>query len=124
MEKFQIEYNMSVSPRMLFNRLSTATGLAEWFADEVYVNDKVFTFIWNGSEQKAEIIRKKNNDMVRFKWLDGDQKDNYFEFRLQEDELTGELALIITDFADQDEIQDAKDLWNSQVSELKHNLGI
>lgn len=123
MEKIEMEYNMNVSPRILFIRLSTADGMAEWFADEVNVNENVFTFIWNGAEQKAEQLKSKKEEFVQYQWLDGDE-DTYFEFKLQKDELTGELALIITDFAEPNEIEDARNLWDSQISHLKHILGM
>ena len=123
MEKIEMEYNMKGSPRILFIRLSTADGMAEWFADEVNVNENVFTFIWNGAEQKAEQLKSKKEEFVQYQWLDGDE-DTYFEFKLQKDELTGELALIITDFAEPNEIEDARNLWDSQISHLKHILGM
>ena len=123
MEKIEMEYNMNVSPRILFIRLSTADGMAEWFADEVNVNENVFTFIWNGAEQKAEQLKSKKEEFVQYQWLDGDE-DTYFEFKLQKDELTGELALIITDFAEPNELEDARNLWDSHISHLKHILGM
>lgn len=124
MEKFQIEYNMNVSARILFTRLSTASGLAEWFADEVYINNSIYTFVWSGIPQKAEITQKRNNELIRFRWLDGSDQGNFFQFKLQEDELTKELALIITDFAEPEDVEDARSLWNSQVNALKHKLGV
>ncbi|MGC9345108.1 MAG: START-like domain-containing protein [Bacteroidales bacterium] len=120
--KIELEYIVNTSPKVLFNRLSTPGGLAEWFADDVNLKGKVFTFIWNNSEQKAEIIQKKDLKHVRFRWL-GDT-DDYFEFRLKQDELTGDLALLITDFSDEDEQEDTIELWNSQISDLKHALGL
>ena len=40
------------------------------------------------------------------------------------DELTGDVALLITDFSEEDEKDDAIDLWDSQISELKHTIGL
>lgn len=125
-QKYQIEYTLNTSAKMLFSRLSTAGGLSEWFADEVNVTGKTFTFVWGESQQQAEVIRKRNNEMIRFRWLEEDQEPDaaYFEFKLQQDELTGDMALIITDFAENDEIEDAKDLWDSQLNRLRHTLGL
>lgn len=120
--KIELEYILNTSPKVLYNRLSTPGGLAEWFADDVNLKGKLFTFIWNNSEQKAEILQKKDLKYIRFRWL-GDEED-YFEFRLKQDDLTGDLALIITDFADEDEQQDTIELWNSQISDLKHAIGL
>jgi hypothetical protein len=69
------------------------------------------------------MVNRKDMKYVRFHWLDDDDDKSYFEFKLNVDELTGDMALIVTDFAEPDEIQDAKELWESQVSELRHILG-
>jgi hypothetical protein len=105
----------------LYNWLSTASGLSEWFADDVKVKGKIFTFIWEGSEQRAEMILHKENKLVRFAWLDED--DSYFEFRITQDELTGDVSLIIIDFAEEDEFEGTKGLWDTQIADLKHMLG-
>lgn len=122
--KYQLEYVLKTSGRILFNRLSTASGLTEWFADDVTVQDDIFTFVWNGAEQKAKLLSKKNLSYIRFHWLDDEDKDTYFEFKLNTLELSGELSLLITDFIEDDEKEDAINLWDTQISELKHILGI
>jgi hypothetical protein len=122
-EKFQIEFSIKSTEKLLFNRLSTAGGLHEWFAGNVKVNGKIFTFEWDGTEQEAEMIHKKDLKFVRFHWLDDEDEKSYFEFKINMDELTGELALIVTDFAESDEVEDAKELWETQIAELKHVLG-
>jgi uncharacterized protein YndB with AHSA1/START domain len=119
--KIQLEYVLNCSPKVLFNWLSTASGLTEWFADDVKVKGKVFTFIWEGSEQTAEMTLHKENKLVRFSWLD--ENDGYFEFRITQDELTGDVSLIIIDFAENDEYDGTKGLWDTQIADLKHMLG-
>ena len=121
--KYELEYSINSSPKILYARLSTPGGLSEWFADDINIQGNLYTFIWEGTEQQAELITKKENQLVRFKWLDDDDI-NYFEFRIRKDELTGEVALIITDFAEEDEKDDAVDLWDTQIAELKHALGL
>jgi len=123
MTKYDLEYVIHASPKVLFERLSTSSGLSEWFADNVNQKGKIFTFEWDGSEQKAEMILKKENQVVRFHWLDNEDDDSYFEFRFEIDALTNDLSLIITDFADEDEIDENMELWDTQISELKHVLG-
>jgi len=120
--KILLEYVINCSPKVLYNRLSTASGLAEWFADDVRVQGKRFTFVWEGSEQTAEISLRKENKLVRFTWLDGE--DSYFEFRISQDELTNDVSLIVIDFAEEDEREETTDLWNSQIADLKHILGL
>jgi len=119
--KIQLEYVLNCSPKVLFNWLSTASGLAEWFADDVKVKGNKYTFIWEGSEQSAEMTLHKENRLVRYTWLDED--DSYFEFRISQDELTGDVSLIIVDFAEDDELEGTKGLWDSQIADLKHILG-
>ena len=123
-EKFELEYGLNTSPRIIYNRLSTASGLSEWFADEVSVNGDVFVFNWEGSIQEATVLKKKDKELVRFKWVDDEEDESYFEFKLRKDELTGDMALIITDFADPEDVEDSKELWNTQIETLKHNLGL
>lgn len=119
--KIQLEYVLNCSPKVLFSWLSTASGLTEWFADDVKVKGKRFTFIWEGSEQTAEMTLLKENKLVRFSWIDEDEL--YFEFRISQDELTGDVSLIIIDFAAEAEIVETKGLWDTQVADLKHMLG-
>ena len=120
-EKLELEYVINCSPKVLYNRLSSASGLAEWFADDVKVKGNKYTFIWEGSEQSAEMTLHKENRLVRYTWLDED--DSYFEFRISQDELTSDVSLIIVDFAEDDEFEGTKGLWDSQIADLKHILG-
>jgi uncharacterized protein YndB with AHSA1/START domain len=123
--KYELEYTLNCSPKVLFSRLSTPEGLCEWFADDVIVDGDLFTFFWEKSESKARLAAIKESRLVRFEWLDDpDEETNYFEFRINIEELSGSLALIITDFTEDDEKEDATDLWDSQISDLKRALGI
>jgi uncharacterized protein YndB with AHSA1/START domain len=123
--KIQLEYIINCSPKVLFNRLSTASGLSEWFADDVRVKGNLFTFVWGDSDQIAEKKFHKENKMVRFEWMDEDldKEENYFEFVVSQDDLTNDVSLVITDFTDEDEIESTTDLWNTQIIKLKQLLG-
>jgi len=123
--KYELKYSLNCSPKVLFSRLSTPEGLGEWFADDVTVEGDLFTFIWNKTESKARLSAIKENKLVRFDWIDPeDQEANYFEFKIIVHDLTGDLALMITDFAEADEKEDAIYLWDSQITDLKRILGI
>jgi uncharacterized protein YndB with AHSA1/START domain len=123
--KFEMEYNLNCSPKVLFSRLSTPEGLGEWFAEEVNVDGDIFTFFWNNSESKARLSALKENKMVRFEWIGMENEEsNFFEFRINLEELTNELALMITDFAEAEEKEDSIYLWDSQINDLKRALGI
>ncbi len=122
-ETIELEYLLNTSPGILFNRLSSASGLSEWFADDVSVLGKNYTFKWEGSEQKAEQTLRKENKMVRYTWLDEDMEGVWFEFHINVDELTGDVALVIIDHTEADDKEDIIELWNRQVEILKHGLG-
>ena len=122
-ETIELEYMLNTSPAILFNRLSSPSGLTEWFADNVTVEGKTYTFIWNGVEQKAEQILRKENKMVRYQWIDEDEGNPWFEFQIHVEELTGDVALIIIDHVDPAEKDDTIDLWDRQIVDLKRGLG-
>jgi uncharacterized protein YndB with AHSA1/START domain len=124
-KKITLEYTLNSSPKVLFTRLSTPGGLSEWFADNVNVNGNTYVFFWEGEEYKAGVIQRRENKYIRFRWQDAeDQESCYLEFRISVDELTSDVALIITDFVDEKDQKSSIDLWNSQVGKLKHVLGL
>jgi uncharacterized protein YndB with AHSA1/START domain len=124
-KKIILEYTLNSSPKVLYPRLSTPGGLAEWFADNVNIHGGQFSFFWEQTEQKAEIIQKKDNRYIRFRWVVSEKSDtNWFEFRINTDELTGDTALIITDFTDEEDKDSTIELWNSQIAKLKHVIGL
>ena len=122
--KYELEYTLNTSPNFLYSRLSTPEGLSEWFADDVNLKKGKFHFVWEGAEQEASVVQKKTNKFIRFHWEDDEDQEHYFEFRIRTDELTGDVALLITDFAEEDEKDDAIDLWDTQIAELKHAIGL
>ena len=120
--KYELEFPIQASPNMLYQYISSASSLTEWFADDVNSRGKIFSFFWDGSEEKAELISSKNNQFVKFKWLENDD-NSFFEIRIVVDELTKDASLIITDFSDEDEVDESKMLWESQIADLKQVLG-
>lgn len=119
---YTIEFTVRSSPAILFEFLSTASGLQEWFADHVQQKEGVFSFSWNGSEEKAKIIDTLQDEFVRFHWLDS-AANEYFEFKITRSEVTGETVLLVTDFAEKTEIEDQTQLWDSQLKDLFHRIG-
>lgn len=122
-KKIELEHIFSSSVKVLFSRLSTPAGLSEWFADDVFQKGNQFIFIWNGIEHQATLMDLKPNSYVRFRWNDAEDENEFFEFSIHVEPLTGEVALIITDFADESDVADATDLWNKQMDMLHRNLG-
>jgi uncharacterized protein YndB with AHSA1/START domain len=123
-EKFHIEYILdTVSRRSLWNHLTTSPGLSSWFADRVEISNNKYVFKWNKESQEAEVLFIKPETSIRYRWADDDEF-TYFEFIIHTIELTGSIALEITDFAEPDEKRDAIGLWDTQVEELKRTLGV
>tara|TARA_A100000164_G_C21645629_1_gene647896 strand:+ start:203 stop:604 length:402 start_codon:yes stop_codon:yes gene_type:complete len=120
---FQIEFPIRSSLRILFNQISSPSGLSEWFADNVNLNGKNYTFFWDGDEQDAELLSKKNNQSIKFRWTD-EPKDTYFELKIVVDDITQDISLIVTDFAeDEEDEEEAKLLWNKQIEKLRQSIG-
>ena len=124
-EKFEMEFVIQASPALLYTYISTPSGLSEWFADNVNSRGELFTFIWDGSEEQAKLLNKKSGERIKFRWLSDDEDGStcYFEIRIQVDEITKDVSLMITDFAEDDEVEEGKMLWTNQISSLKQVLG-
>lgn len=124
-EKFELEYLLKTSPKVLDNMISTPSGLSEWFADDVNIKDDVYTFIWDGSEEEARLLTKKANSKVKFQWIEDEEDgiDSYFEIRHEVDPMTKAVIVTITDFAEPDELEEAQRLWENQIGDLKRTLG-
>ncbi|HAK70262.1 MAG TPA: hypothetical protein DCM15_02690 [Cryomorphaceae bacterium] len=124
-EKFELEFPLRASPKMLFPFLSTPSGMSEWFCDDVNSRSELFTFFWDGSEEQARLIKKQQDRLVRFRWISDEEDglDTYFEFRIELDALTNDTSIIVTDFAESDDMEEAKLLWDSQIRELQHLIG-
>nr|WP_314897239.1 START-like domain-containing protein [uncultured Flavobacterium sp.] len=123
--RYEIEFPINSSPQLLYQYISTPSGLSEWFADNVNSRGEFFTFIWNDSEEKARLASKKTGEKVKFKWVDENSKDTeyFFELHILVDELTKDVSLMVIDFADKNEVDEATQLWENQISDLKHLIG-
>jgi uncharacterized protein YndB with AHSA1/START domain len=123
--KYELEFPITSSPQLLYQYISTPSGLQEWFADNVNSRGEFFTFIWDDSEEKARMSSKKSGEKVKFRWVDDENNDGeyYFELRILVDEITKDVSLMVVDFAEEDDVAESKQLWENQVSDLKHVLG-
>lgn len=123
--KYEIEFVVHASPSLLYQYMATPSGMSEWFADNVNSRGELFTFIWDGSEEQAKLVTKKSSERIRFRWLEDEEdgEDYYFELRIQVDEITKDVSLIITDYAEEDEVDEGKMFWENQISQLKQVIG-
>ena len=123
--KYELEFPITSSPQLLYQYISTPSGLSEWFADNVNSRGEFFTFIWNDAEEKARLSSKKSGEKVKFRWIDDESNDSeyYFELRILVDDITKDVSLMVVDFAQEEDISESKQLWENQISDLKHVLG-
>lgn len=119
---YKLEYIIRSSPTILYNFLTTPAGLSQWFADSVDINGATYLFTWNGSVEKADLIEEVENEMARYRWDYADEAE-FFEFRIEKSEVTGDTILYITDFAEDSERDDQKILWDSQIANLIKRIG-
>ena len=120
--QYTVEYPVRCSPAILFEFLSTSSGLQEWFADKVEDENGVFSFSWSGSEEEAKVVEMEENKSIKFHWLDSPE-DEFFEFSIERSEVTNQTILVIQDFAEKKDIKDQSQLWETQVKDLFHRLG-
>ena len=124
-KKFHIEYIFdNVSIKSLWDQITTPPGLSPWFADDVVIRDKVYTFRWKKDYQEATKVQELPEEKVRYQWDEDYGSPYYFEFLIRTYELTGATSLEITDFAEPEDLKDSIHLWDSQVEQLKRTLGI
>lgn len=123
--RYEIEFPINSSPQLLYQYISTPSGLQEWFAKTVNSRGEFFTFEWDDTEENARLASKKSGEKVKFKWIDDNKNDTdyYFELRILEDEITKDVSLMVVDFAADDEVEESKLLWENQISDLKHVIG-
>ena len=128
MEKFKYvaEYEIKAAVKMLYPYISSASGLQEWFADEVNITpDKSFHFIWDGELHKAKVVSKRTNVSIKFQFIDEEEQDNpsYVEFKIDFNEMTQTSFLQVTDYSAMDDLEELHELWDQLISELKEILG-
>ena len=121
--RIDLEYIIKTSPTILFNCLSTQSGLSEWFADDVNIKNDRYTFFWDGSEETAILKNVRKSESVRFQWEDDEDEDYFFEMTIRIDDLTKDVALLVTDFAEEVEEDEIQLMWDNNVDNLKKAIG-
>lgn len=125
-QKFELEYVFKSSPTIVYRLISTPDGLSEWFADDVNIQDDLYTFNWAGEEICARLLSSKSGEFMRWTWLEDDDEEDlktYFELRIKVDPMTKMIVLLISDFAEEDELDEAKLLWETQIANLMRIIG-
>ncbi|NNE30050.1 MAG: activator of HSP90 ATPase 1 family protein [Saprospiraceae bacterium] len=120
---FTLEFLFRASPTILYKFLTTPSCLIRWFSDEVDIQDDTYTFTWDGADEIAVLVDDIEDERLRFKWEDADSDEEYLEFRMDKSPVTNETILEITDYCDEDEVDDQKQLWESQIKVLRQETG-
>jgi hypothetical protein len=126
---FTADYEVHASIKMLYPYLQSASGLSEWFADDVKINnmDKTLTFFWDNEQHKAKEVAHRTNHFVRFEFLPEDDEDKkdpaYFELRLEFNEMTQSVYLKVNDYSHIDDVHELQDLWDSLIDNLRKTVG-
>ncbi len=121
-EKIKLEFPVHSSPKILYSYLSTPTGLQSWFADKVIDHDGIFEFHWGDEVMRAKPMHKREGKMIAFKWLDQPEPTT-LEFEIITDELTSDVALLVTDYCEKEDVEETRRLWETQIQHLKHLIG-
>lgn len=122
-ERVTMEFQVNSAPNVLYELISTPSGFSEWYCDDVNVRGDQFTFMWNGEEEPTTMIGRKLGEVIRFHRNDDEDEAAFFEFRIRIDAMTNEVALIVTDHAWPQEVEDTRNLWASQIANLVRVLG-
>lgn len=122
-EMYKLEISIHASPSLLYNYISTPEGLSEWFAEKVNpLKNQRYEFTWEGTKQIANVLKLVPNRLVKFQWTEG-STDEFFEIEIIKDEITNDVALVITDFSDSTDTEENKMVWESQIHVLRENIG-
>ena len=121
--QINLEFIFRASPTILYNFLTTPACLIRWFCDEADITGDIYTYTWSGSEEVAELVDDIQEQRLRFKWEDADDEEEYLEFRMMKSPVTNTSTLEITDYCDEDEVEDTKALWTSQMKTLQSVTG-
>lgn len=119
--KLNLEYVLNSSPQILFPYLQEPNELAQWFADDVNYHDGIYEFVWDNESNRARLVSSKENKSVKFKWLD--DEPYFFEIEIIQDELTNDVALSVTDYVKEDNLEDRKQIWNNSIGYLQRVIG-
>ena len=133
--KFENEYELRASTKILYPYLNTPGGLSQWFADDVKIDeDKIYHFYWNDEPQRARLATKRRDQFVRFEYLENGsglasvegeevKEPAFLEFLIEKNELTQSVFLKVTDFVEVDDQEEVEELWEGMIAHLREIVG-
>lgn len=129
MYKFVKEYEFRASPKLLYPYLSTASGMADWFCDDVKVDNinHRYNFVWDSTDHWATLAVQKLNKHIKYEFerheTMADDESGYIEFRLDQNDMTQSVYLKVVDFSAMDDHEELEELWDGLVHTLKEKVG-
>jgi uncharacterized protein YndB with AHSA1/START domain len=126
--RFTVEFPINASPKILFPYLATASGLSQWFCDDVrYVEGQRLNFIWDHENHYAEISAQRLNRAIRFVFLDEHRQQvpdaNFLEFSLDSSQVTDEVYLRVIDYSTANDPAEQQEMWEGLVGKLREQVG-
>ena len=96
--------------------------MVRWFCEAVDIQDDIYTFEWEGSEEVAQLVDDIEEERVRFVWEDGEEGE-YLEFNMYKSDVTNETIFEITDFCDKGDEDETRDYWSTLMDSLRSATG-
>lgn len=121
-QQYTVEFPIRAKPELVYNYLTDPSGLAAWFANDVNVDSNEYEFVWEGSSEKADLVKGKPYSLVQYYWKERDEEE-HLTFEIEKDDLTGDTSIIISDYDNADELEEAKLMWESVIESLKGVIG-
>jgi len=126
--QFVADYQLNASKKIVYTYLSTASGLQEWFADKVRIDeDKNYIFNFDQEDHYAKQTIVKANLHVRWDFFDpkfpNSAVESFIEFKLDETELTQSLFLKVIDQSNLYTLDELEGIWEGLILKLKETIG-
>lgn len=126
--KFTHEYEINASKKMLYPYFTTPSGLAQWFADDVDIDeDNIFNFKWEGEDHKAKMVSHRTNSFAKFTFLKADKTEDedpdWVEFKIELNEMTQTTFIRIQEYSDFDDKEEQAEVWEGLFHTLKETVG-
>ena len=126
--RFLVEFPINASPKILFPYLATASGLSQWFCDDVrYADGQLLNFIWDQEDHFAEISGQRLNRAVRFVFLNEQRQPvadaDFLEFTLDSSQVTDEVYLRVVDYSAGHDAAEQQEMWEGLVAKLREQVG-
>ena len=119
---YTLEYGFKAKADLLYTYLSIPFNLSVWFADKVEVVNDVFHFYWKDSKESAKIFKQSFKKKVVFHWVERPGEE-YLTFLIETDDLTGSTTLTVSDVDFDDQLDQARMVWDVAIDKLKKLVG-